>query len=212
MSCVFLVRHGEVEGNYGPDRSFTGWGDKPLTERGLAQAQAVAQRLAHEPIKAVYSSDLQRAHMTAESIAAKHDLKVVADPALREVNYGLWEGLGDKQLLEEWGDLWRRRVADPQNVAPPEGESYADLWKRLEPAWVRILQNHPNESVVIVGHNGSLRLLLCHLLGAPLSNARHIRLMNTSVSCVEIERNPMETGTSRLVITGINDTCHLAGI
>ena len=139
-------------------------------------------------------------------------MEVIADHALREVNYGLWEGLGDKQLLEEWGDLWRRRVADPQNVAPPEGESYADLWKRLEPAWTRILQAHPDESVVIVGHNGSLRLLLCHLLGAPASNARHIRLMNTSVSSVEIERNPMETGTSRLVITGINDTCHLAGI
>lgn len=212
MSCIFLIRHGEVEGNYGPERSFTGWGDKPLNTRGEAQAQAVAGRLAQQPLKAVYSSDLQRAHATAEAIAAKHGLKVIDDRALREVNYGLWEGLGDKQLLEQWGDLWRRRVADPENVAPPEGESYADLWKRLEPAWTRILEAHPDESVAIVGHNGSLRVLLCHLLGAPAANARHIRLMNTSISSVEIERNPMETGTSRLVITGINDTCHLAGI
>jgi broad specificity phosphatase PhoE len=115
-------------------------------------------------------------------------------------------------LLEKWGDHWQRRVADPLNVAPPEGESYSDLWKRLEPSWLRILQNHEHDSVALVGHNGSLRVLLCHLLGAPLSNARHIRLMNTSISCVEIERDPMETQTKRLVITCINDTCHLAGI
>jgi alpha-ribazole phosphatase/probable phosphoglycerate mutase len=216
MSCIFLVRHGEVEGNSGPNRTFAGWGDKPLTEKGIAQARAVAERLASAPLKAVYSSDLQRARVTAEHIAAKHGLEVVADRSLREVNYGLWEGLGDRELLERWGDHWQRRVADPLNVAPPEGESYADLWKRLEPAWLNILQNHSEDSVALVGHNGSLRVLLCHLLGAPLSNARQIRLMNTSISCVEVERDPMETQmktqTMRLVITSINDTCHLAGI
>ncbi|HEY0073357.1 MAG TPA: histidine phosphatase family protein, partial [Abditibacteriaceae bacterium] len=65
MSQIFLVRHGEVEGNYGPKRTFAGWGDKPLTEKGLRQAQAVAERLAHEPLTAVYTSDLKRALHTA---------------------------------------------------------------------------------------------------------------------------------------------------
>jgi broad specificity phosphatase PhoE len=179
MSQIFLVRHGEVEGNYGPKRTFAGWGDKPLTEKGTCQAQAVAERLAKEQLAAVYSSDLMRAFHTAEAIAARHGLIAQANPALREVNYGQWEGLGDAELLRNWADLWQR---------------------------------HRDQSVAIVGHNGSLRILLCHLLGAPLGNARHIRLMNTSISCVEFEDSAMEAGAARFVISSINDTCHLAGI
>lgn len=212
MSQIFLVRHGEVEGNYGPNRTFAGWGDKPLTEKGRAQAQAVANRLAREAIVAVYSSDLMRARHTAEAIAARHGLAVQADKALREVNYGQWEGLGDAELLRDWAEHWQRRVADPLNVAPPDGESYADLWRRLQPSWQAIVERHQNQSVAIVGHNGSLRILLCHLLGAPLGNARHIRLMNTSISCIEYEDSAMESNAARFVISSMNDTCHLAGI
>ena len=215
MSRIFLVRHGEVEGNYGPKRTFAGWGDKPLTEKGLLQAQAVGERLAGEKLAAVYSSDLKRAFHTAEAIAARHNLTVQTDTALREVNYGKWEGLGDAELLRDWAEHWKSRVADPLNVAPPEGESYADLWHRLQPAWNAIGERHRSQSgqsVAIVGHNGSLRILLCHLLGAPLGNARHIRLMNTSISCVEYEDSTMETSAARYVISSIIDTCHLAGI
>jgi alpha-ribazole phosphatase len=212
MTRILLVRHGEVEGNYGPNRTFAGWGDKPLTARGRAQAQAVAEKLSSEPICSVYSSDLMRAADTAHAIAARHGLAVQLNTALREVNYGEWEGIGDAELLADWNEHWQRRVADPLNVAPPGGESYADLWARLEPAWNAIVQKHKDETVVVVGHNGSLRILLCHLLGAPLGNARHIRLMNTSVSCVEYEDSAIEAGAPRFVITSINDTCHLAGI
>lgn len=212
MSRIFLVRHGEVEGNYGLNRTFAGWGDKPLTDKGRQQAQAVAARLSQENLVAVYSSDLMRARDTAEAIAAPHHLTVQTDKALREVNYGQWEGLGDTELLRDWADLWQKRVADPLNVAPPDGESYADLWRRLQPTWQSIVERHAQESVAVVGHNGSLRILLCHLMGAPLGNARQIRLMNTSISCVEYENSVMEAGASRFVISSINDTCHLAGI
>ncbi len=212
MSQIFLVRHGEVEGNAGPNRTFAGWGDKPLTEKGRAQAQAVAERLSREKLTAVYSSDLMRARDTAQEIASRQNLTVQTETGLREVNYGEWEGLGDAELLRDWSDLWQRRVADPFHVAPPGGESYADLWRRLQPVWDAIVERHQGQSVAIVGHNGSLRILLCHLLGAPLGNARHIRLMNTSISCIEYENSAMESGAARFVISSMNDTCHLAGI
>jgi broad specificity phosphatase PhoE len=153
-----------------------------------------------------------RARDTAQAIASRHGLTVQTDTALREVNYGQWEGLGDAELLRDWAEHWQRRVADPLNVAPPGGESYADLWRRLQPVWDAIVERHQGQSVAIVGHNGSLRILLCHLLGAPLGNARHIRLMNTSVSCIEYEDSALESGAARFVISSINDTCHLAGI
>lgn len=199
---IFLVRHGEVEGNSGAHRTFAGWRDSPLTARGEAQAQQVAQRLERESIGAVYSSDLQRAQRTAQAIAARHGLQVRVERDLREVNYGAWEGLGEAELKADYADLWARRSLDPVNVAPPGGESYAELWARLQPVWERIVSQNEDKSIVIVGHNGSVRAILCALLGAPLSNLRRIQIGNCSLSCVEI-------GASNSVIRGLNDTHHL---
>jgi len=213
MACILLVRHGEVEGNNGPRRSFAGWTDRPLTERGERQAEAIARRLKDEPLRAVYASDLQRARRTAERIAAQHGLSVQCDPALREVNYGEWEGLGDAEMLAGWAELWKQRVADPLNVAPPGGESYAALWARWWPAWQAIVRRHPDDVVAVVGHNGPLRTLLCHLLEAPLGNARSIRIDNAGLSRVEVDAGPLDTAEpARVVVSCINETCHLVGI
>jgi broad specificity phosphatase PhoE len=132
---------------------------------------------------------------------------VVADPALREVNYGAWEGLSESEITTGWADLWAARVADPYEVSPPEGESYRTLWNRLQPAWERIVAMHAGDTVAVVGHNGSLRVLVSHLLGAPLANARRLRVENCSLSRVEIKSD-----AAAATICYINDTCHLHNI
>lgn len=211
MATVFFVRHGEVEGNSGERRTFAGWGDKPLTSRGEKQAAAVAARLKREPLAAVYASDLQRACRTGDKIAESHGLTARCLPELREVNYGAWEGLTEKEVADGWGLLWQKRVADPLNVAPPGGESYADLWERVHPAWRQISLRHPDESIVIVGHNGSLRVLLCHLLGTPLQFARRIHLSNCGLSRADIKRIDAG-GESGISIMFVNEINHLEGI
>ena len=179
MTTVFLIRHGEVAGNSGDEQKFVGWSDKALTEVGEAQAVAIAQRLENERLDAIYASDLQRARCTAERIAAHHGLIVQSDAALREASYGLWEGLSEREIAATWPVQWQQRTADAVHVAPPQGECYADVWERWQPAWQQIVERHranstDGDSIAIVAHNGAMRILLCHLLGMPFENFRRI--------------------------------------
>lgn len=220
MTTIYLIRHGEVAGNSGEVRTFAGARDLELTPRGLEQARAVARRFENVKLDAVYASTLQRAYLTAEGIAAPHHLAVTRDSAFSEVNYGAWEGLSEADILKDYAELWRARVADPFSVAPPGGESYRDLWERLEPAWSRVLEEHRGQTVVIVGHNGSLRVLLCQLLGAPPANARRLQIGNCSVTKLRTDDGALEPKTIAggklegppVVIEYINDTRHLEGI
>ncbi len=213
MTTIYLVRHGEVAGNSGAVRTFAGARDLELTPRGISQANAVAARLQNEEIDAVYASTLQRAWKTADGIAARHDLPVTRDSDFNEVNYGDWEGLSEAQILENHAELWQRRVADPWNVAPPQGESYQMLWTRLEVAWNAVLERHRGQTVAVVGHNGSIRVLLCQLLQTPPANARRLQIGNCSLTKVVIGEAPDgKLQGPPVVIEYINQTAHLAGI
>lgn len=224
MSHIFLVRHGEVEGNSiaaGGRLTFAGWRDKPLTPRGELQAKAVAARLANEKLTVIYASDLHRAHNTAREIARRHNLAVRTDRRLREVNYGAWEGLGLDEILVGWPDVWEARNRDPAHVAPPQGESYADLWQRLQPAWNEIAQSHgEDERIAVVAHNGTLRTLLCHLLGMPVAHLKRIQTSNCGVSHIEVRKRKIEysneevpqSQTFDITAHNINETNHLKEI
>lgn len=225
MSQIFLVRHGEVEGNSGERLLFSGWNDIPLTTRGQLQAQAVARRLQSEKLRAVYCSDLMRARHTAEPIAAFHGLETQTDAAWREVNYGAWAGLGETEIVAGWNDLWHQRKADAQNVRNPEGESYADVWARFAPQWKQLVERHAarNEDIALVSHNGPIRVLLCHLLGMPVNNLRRVRINNASVSRIEVRPTEVRAQNMAaheysceaawsLTIASLNETSHLQRI
>jgi len=205
MTRIFLVRHGEVAGNVGDKPTFVGWNDLPLNARGIEQAERVAEYLASEKVQAVYSSDLQRAKITAEKIAEKHDLTVRIDADLREVNYGAWEGLGESELQREYSLQWQERQNDPWNVAAVEGESYQQMWQRFLPKWNDVVGNHHGETVVLVAHNGLIRMLLCYLLGAPFENFKRVHVSNGGVSRVQIDG-------SKILVESINETSHLQNI
>ena len=192
--------------------TFAGWVDKPLTARGETQAQAVAKRFEREKLEAIYSSDLSRARRTSELIAHPHKLEVRVESAFRELSYGVWEGLGLEEIERDWLETWRARQADAENVAPPEGENYADLWRRLEPAWESLVNGFGKEAnVVLVAHNGTIRTLICHLLGAPVNNLKRIQTSNCGVTLVEIAReaNIEYSMCDEVVLRCINDTQHL---
>jgi broad specificity phosphatase PhoE len=202
-----------VEGNSGERPTFTGWTDKPLTARGERQADAVARRLGEEKLHAVYSSDLRRAMHTAERIAAVHSLKVQSDADLREVNYGAWEGIGEAEIVAAWNREWELRLADPENQSPPDGESYAALWARMEPVLTSIVARHRAENVALVGHNGTIRILLCHLLGMDIKNYRRIRVSNGGLSRVEVHHDrEYAGGWPRAVVSCLNETRYLQGV
>jgi broad specificity phosphatase PhoE len=150
MTTLLLVRHGETDWN--AEGRLQGHTDRPLNDYGRRQARALADRLVGDDIVAVYSSDLSRAHETAEIIGERLGLPVVTDPDLRERNWGNWEGLTGAE---------RDRV---DNVGEPREEHTERVLRAVQ----RIADAHPDERVVVVTHGGSLRRVQVAALGMAL--------------------------------------------
>jgi len=159
-----LVRHGLTRSNE-EYRLQGGSSDSGLSLRGKKQAEEVASFLASEKIEAIYSSDLGRAMETAMVIAAPHNLTVVAEPRLREMNLGLWDGMREKEIQERYAFELSRWQTNLMKEAPPEGESFGQLAERVEEAWREIAARHPRKAVVLIGHYFSLQAILCTALG-----------------------------------------------
>jgi alpha-ribazole phosphatase len=154
---LYLVRHGETEGNR--QRRYIGWENPPLTSTGEEQARSLAQALAQHPITAIHSSDLARAMATAGPIAALHHLQVRPDPDLREVNFGAWSSLTYEEIAQTCPDDLRAWIGDPEQFAPPDGESLETLRRRALRALPR------QDGALVVSHGGTLRALLAHWTG-----------------------------------------------
>jgi len=169
---IHLIRHGQVAGF--EDKRYNGQGDVPLTAEGLAQYRALLPRLGSCPLCAVYSSDLSRCLQGAQLLAASHDLTPVATAELRELHIGEWEGLTWRELQARYPQEWQARLADIVHYRVPGGETLLDLAARLRPALRRILDWHPGEEVLVVGHGGVNRVLLLDAIGAPLDRLFHI--------------------------------------
>lgn len=151
---------------------------------------------------AVYSSDLQRAIQTATPVAARHGLEVVTLRELREVNYGEWEGLSEKDCGERNPEILRKRNEDPELVAPPGGESYREMMDRFLPVVENLAARHRSENIVLVSHHGNLRLLMCHLMQVSVAQYRSFVMANGGLTALENRKGS-------LVIQSMNDTCHL---
>ena len=152
MTTLLLARHGETDWN----REFRiqGSSDTELNEVGRAQARALADELADEPIDAVYASDLSRARETAEIVVAERGLEVRLDPALRERSFGSWEGLTRTEIAERFPDLEHH-----------DGETDDEVRTRVLAAVDRIVAAHPREDVLVVSHGGALNALWHHAFG-----------------------------------------------
>lgn len=200
---LYLVRHGETA--YNRDGKGLGREDVPLTERGLAQAAAVADRLAEVPAARVLASPLVRAFKVAELVALRHGLQPEIVEALTELDIGETEGMGFAEMrqrfpefLETWAsdDGWQARM--------PSGESIEDLGLRLQPLTRELLQT-AGEDVVVVSHNFTLRVLICQLLGLSPARFRSFEVGLASVTSLWVRGG-------RCGVASVNDRCHLANL
>jgi broad specificity phosphatase PhoE len=177
VTVLLLARHGETDWNR--ERRWQGHADPPLNERGRSQAHALARELEGETIEAVYTSDLARARETAEIVAERLGVAVVAIPELRELNFGALEGLTATEVEERFpGALEAYR---DRGEAPPDGESPAELAERTLAAVRRIAAEHPAGTVLVVAHGGSIRTLAA--ASAALDYADYWRLNPTLANC-----------------------------
>ena len=187
MTTLLLARHGETDWNR--DGRWQGHANTELNERGREQARALAAQLDDEPIAAVYASDLARAQETAELIAAPRGLDVRVDPRLREIHFGVWEGLTTAEIEERYPDQVERWRADDGSQAVAGGETYEQMGERVVGALSEIAAAHPAETVLVVFHGGPIRGLLAHASGITYGEQRRLRsqLANCDVVRVEVE-------------------------
>ena len=207
MTHILLARHGETDWN--KIGRVQGWTDIPLNAAGEAQADALAERLRDTPISAVYSSDLSRAALTAAPIARTHGLEVRQLPELREKGYGDWEGLTGAELERDYAELWHRYHAlRDLSVVVPNGETWPEVRARMARVLERILADHaaPDDTVVVVSHGASARMVILEALQAPLEMLLRLHLDNVSLSRLDFRGG----GDSRVIF--LNDTGHVAGI
>jgi alpha-ribazole phosphatase len=200
MTRLLLARHGETAWNAA--RRYQGQMDVPLNEAGRHQADALAQRLSGEEIGAIYTSDLQRARETAAAIAAFHDLPICADPRLREISFGDWEGLTSEQIRERDPESLTAWHQDPLHTPPPGGETLNQVARRARAALAEITTHMPDKTVLIVAHGGILRVLLCLALEVSPAAYWRFRFGLASLSEVRVD----ETGAT---LSMLNDTTHL---
>ena len=202
MVRLILARHGETAWNV--QARYQGQTDLPLTGAGQRQAAALARRLARETIDVVYTSPLQRARQTAESIAAVHGLPANSDVRLSEIAFGAWEGLTYGRIREQFPQALGAWEADPWNATPPGGESLSQLAARVGSALDDVARTHAGQTVLLVSHGGPLRVLLCLGLGLAPQAHWQFRLDTASVSELRLR----EGGST---LSYLNDTGHLAG-
>jgi broad specificity phosphatase PhoE len=171
MTTLLIARHGETDWNRA--RRWQGHADRPLTERGRAQAAELAERLADIALDGVYSSDLRRARDTAEAVAPGQGVDVVQLPELREVDVGSWEGLTREEAETRFPDGFRRWLAG--GTGWEDGESYAEMSTRVLGAVERIANDDEGGRLLIVSHGGPVRAIHGAALGMDVEAYRRIR-------------------------------------
>ena len=183
MAVILLVRHGE--NSWVKEHRLAGWTPGVhLNEQGHAQAQALAERLAHLPIKAIYSSPLVRCWETAEYIANAHQLSIIESAEMGEVRYGLWEGAEIKDLSQK--KEWHAVQFFPSRFQFPEGESLREVQQRAVNQLEKLAVIHAEEMIVVASHADVLKLVLAHYLGVHIDLFQRIGLSPASVSVIAL--------------------------
>jgi probable phosphoglycerate mutase len=201
MTKIILTRHGHVEG-IKPER-FRGREPLELTKRGTAEAALLAQRIgARWRPSQIYTSPMGRCIATAAAIARVTGVAAKTREDLNDIDYGAWQFKTFTDAKAQDPALFAAWFATPQLVRFPNGESLQDLAARTANAVRMVLARHPDETVVLVGHDSVNRVLLLQLLEQPLS--AYWRLAQDPC-CI----NEIDVSTAGVCVRGINATQHL---
>ncbi len=201
---LLLVRHGETERT--AQRRYSGRADTALSARGLAQARAVAARVAAMAgaASAVLTSPLSRCTATAAEIArALGDVPVEVDEDLVECDFGEWDGLTFDDVRQRWPQELERWLASPAQ-APPGGESFDAVAARVRRATARIVGERADATVVVVSHVSPIKLVLRDVLSGGDSFLQRLYLDPAGLSIVDIWPD------GGVAVRTVNDTAHLA--
>jgi len=199
---LFLVRHGQTAWNAAGRAQ--GHTDIELDEVGLQQAKKLEIAFRHMPVSRVLTSDLSRARTTAQAIVEATGATLEERVDLRERGFGSWEGDSFTAVGVRMEHLAREQNIGRHEVRPPGGESFADVWHRLNKVVEEVFTLR--EDTAIVSHGGACSLLLAQLLKGTVETSRAFRFANTGVT--ELQRRP----EGLFLMIRYNDSRHLDGM
>ena len=208
MTRLFLVRHGATP--LTAEDRFSGDAGVDLSADGRRQVRALGERLRDCPIRAIYTSPYERTQQTsailaAELLAQGRPLETIPHDGLREINHGHWEGLTRREVEARYPEEYTAWEADPFTFAPKGGESGVAVLARSLPVLRDIVVAHPDDSVLVVSHKATIRILLASLLGFDARGYRD--RLDQAPACLNVVdfKDPVH---ARLML--FNDVSHYA--
>lgn len=157
---LILIRHAQTQGNF--KKRYSGFMDISLNDEGRKQAAKLYKRLKKEEIHKVYSSDRKRAIQTAEIIFK--GTKIEKIPHLREVHFGVFEGLTYKEIMERHPVIYKKWLNNPFSITIPKGEDLGNFKKRIVKALKKIVSLNKNKTIAVVSHGGAISIFINHIL------------------------------------------------
>jgi broad specificity phosphatase PhoE len=173
-----------------------------LSPEGRQQIERLRDYLVDDKIGAAYASDLLRTITTARILTDGRGLVVTPCPELREMNYGLCEGLTFGEINQNYPDVAKQCINFTPSLEFPKGETFQDFSKRTVSFLDRLKVHKPSDTILVISHNGPLKTLVCHFLGIDQQHWPQIRIDTASLSIIDI--SPRGAMLSRL-----NDTSYL---
>lgn len=167
-TSLYMIRHGELKNR--KNLNFTGQMDIPLTKKGLSQTLYHIKGLSKLEISLILSSDLSRTVVPAKIYGETFRCPVKSLAELREINAGKWSNRDYNEIMKKDPCYLKKRIEDPVNVPFPEGESLKDLQKRVIPVIDRALYAYSGKNILLIGHAGTIRVIILHYLNLPLTH------------------------------------------
>ncbi|MFY9626692.1 MAG: histidine phosphatase family protein [Methylocystis sp.] len=184
-TLICLARHGET--NWNLERRFQGQLDIALNAKGRMQAEALGHELAGAHFDHIYSSDLQRALVTAAPHAARRGMEIIRRPELREKHDGVWHGLSHPEVEARFPEEYQHYLARRADYAAPGGESLMRFAARVRAALTKIAEAHPGETLLVVAHAGALDIAWRMATGKRLDETREYPVLNAAPNWIAYE-------------------------
>ena len=178
---IALVRHGEAHGSM--RGRCCGSLDPPLSDEGRRQVQRAGRLLQSLAATTIYASPRQRAFESARTL--QRSAPVLVDERLREIDFGLLEGLTYEEVANHYPDVWRVWTHAPTDVAFPQGERFDAFRNRVDLVLADLTTRHRGHAIIVVAHGGVNRLILARALGLDLRHMFRLQQTCGAVSLID---------------------------
>ena len=181
MGSIIFLRHGQAKNNI--ERILTGRTPGiPLTEKGIDQAEKAAKFLEDMNISAIYSSPIERARHTAEIVGKHNSLDVVIDDRLIELDMGKFTGVPYDEIFTTHGNVFMKFYNGELEIAHNGVETFSEVKKRILGIVDHVIENHPDQNVVLVTHMDPIKAMLSTVVDLTAENLFELIIANASLN------------------------------